>query len=421
MQESTIRVTRLAKGSGHYGPYLLAAGQPVNVPMSFLEQFGGDPALRFEFGDIADKLASRTSDGRPLFDWWCNLSAVDGYGRHALDIWRELRRMGVEARLKTSGRFYDRPHLDPDILGEFYHHRSSLPSKVGVSMSVPYHEMNWDHQSITKVVITQFETDRVPPGYVECVNRCDHLITTSHFQPAVWKKSGCKLPISVLTPGVDTDFFSYTPRSADGPFKVLILGALTERKNWRGAIRIFQAASEGDPNWQLTIKTRNTKEVNAMAMEARQDNRIRFLTGDLSPEQIRHLYYDHHAFLWPSKGEGVGLPPLEAMATGMEVVCSDNSGMSDYLNEDHAYLIPTAGKESAGPPHGFSAEWVAKWGTVGQWWIPDEKRGVKQLLKAHDYVRGGCGKGEKAAAYVREHHTLRHQAESVLRVVETYL
>src|SRR5260370_26007529 len=66
------------------------------------------------------------------------------------------------------------------------------------------------------------------------------------------RKSGVRIPINVMRAGIDTDYFRYYPRPKDGLFKVLILGALTGRKNPMGAIRIFQKASDGNPDWRVT-------------------------------------------------------------------------------------------------------------------------------------------------------------------------
>jgi hypothetical protein len=77
--------------------------------------------------------------------------------------------------------------------------------------------------------------------------------------------------------------------------------------------------------------------------------------------------------------------------------------------------------EPADGPGGFSKEYVEKFGGVGRWWVPDLKDGSRQLERCFAAWRQGRGKGSLAAAYVRDRHSLAHQARSVLRVVETYL
>lgn len=434
-----LLVTNTTLAPRRCGQWTLPPDQPVAVPMEFLEVYGGARGLVFDFSGVQDMLRTHDGAGRTTFDFHCPLSVLDGYGRHALTIWRGLQEIGAAPVLRDV-EWRDALHLPPHVAAEAQANSARLPTRVGVVMSVPYDRHLLDHGSVYKVGITQFETDHVPAFHVRQVNRLDHLIVTSHFQPEVWRRSGVRrdLPISVLTAGVDTEFYGQRERPPGDRFRVLMLGALTGRKDPIGAVRAFHAASAGDESWRLTIKTRRADGVllllDALGIRhakgelpgypwrgtAPIDPRVEVVICDDSPEVVRQRYRDHDAFLWPSKGEGCGLPPLEAMATGMDVVMSNNSGMADYAFPEHCWPVGTAGMEPADIPGGFSRHYVDTYGSVGQWWVPDAGQLVKQLRRCHDAWAKGRGKGAKAAQYVRAHHTLAHQARSVLEVVERY-
>lgn len=366
-------------------------------------------------------MQTRDSQGRFMFDWWCPISYVDGYGRHAVNIYKGFQSLGVAPNLKEIQWPADGEYLDAWIRQEKYTGAQKFPSKISVTMSVPYSREIGESPSMARLVVTQFETDHIPERHIDNVNCAHHLITTSSFQPKVWRKSGLEIPIDVLRPGIDTDYFKYVERPKDGKFKILILGALTGRKNPLGAIRIFQRASQGDPNWRLTIKTRRADGIEDVARVVESDPRIALAVGDSHPDYVKYYYEGHDVFLWPSKGEGVGLPPLEAMATGMEVLCSANSGMLDYCRDDILYPIKNAGQEPADiPGQGFSQQYVHQFGSVGNWWIPDENHAVDQLTKCYNNWLEGKTKGKRAAEYVRENHNLQVQAQSILKVVQRY-
>jgi glycosyltransferase involved in cell wall biosynthesis len=191
-----------------------------------------------------------------------------------------------------------------------------------------------------------------------------------------------------------------------------------------GAIQIFQQASQGDPSWRLTIKSRKADGINEVARIARADKRIEVVIEDSHPLKVLDYYHSHDCLLWPSKGEGVGLPPLEALSCGLEVVCSANSGMLDFIDGKWAWPIRTERMEPAGWPDnllGFDETYVRTYGDVGEWWLPDLNHATKQLRAAHEAWSKGNGKGRLGAAEIRRNHTLRHQAESVLVAVERYL
>jgi glycosyltransferase involved in cell wall biosynthesis len=345
---------------------------------------------------------------------------VDGYGRHALAIFKGFRLLDCNPILRDVD-WVDKIFITPEIEGARFQGMYQVPSKIGCVMSLPYDDHIFNHQSVHKIVVTQFETNHVPEKHVAKVNNCHHLIVTSRFQVKVWKNSGVEIPISVMTPGVDTDYFSYKDRIPDGKFKILLLGAITGRKNPLGAIRIFQTASSGAQNWRLTIKTRKTDAVRQIEEVASHDPRIEVVVGDSHPDSVLQYYHNSDVLLWPSKGEGCGLPPLEMMSTGGELVCSQNSGMEDFVDESICYPIRTAAMEPADiPDQGFSREYVQTFGSVGEWWIPDEHHAVKQLQKCYDNWREGKGRGRKAAQYIRQNHSLIQQSESILKVLLKY-
>lgn len=61
-----------------------------------------------------------------------------------------------------------------------------------------------------------------------------------------------------------------------------------------------------------------------------------FVPGELLP----HLYAAADLFVFPSLYEGFGLPILEAMATGVPVVCADTSSMPEVGGTAAAYFDP---------------------------------------------------------------------------------
>ncbi len=424
-QERAVAVVNQGVSAQRCGDITLVPGQSRMVPISFVAAFAHVRDLKFDFNAMSDMLASRTEDGRPLFDLYGPLSVVDGFGRHYLDLYRGLRDLGAEVHLRATEKFIvQEAYLERDLIVETQVNRTRFPSKVAVSFTLPYDEVIWKNGSIIKIVLSQFETTRMPDFHVKYINRCDHMIVTSSYQTEVVRRSGVRVPVDVMTPGIDTDFFSVRPERDDSEFRVLILGGLTGRKNPLGAIQIFQQASQGDPSWRLTIKSRNAEGINEVRRIAEADSRIQVVVQDSHPNRVRDYYHSHDALLWPSKGEGVGLPPLEALSCGLEVVCSANSGMLDFIDEKWAWPIRTERMESAGWPgnlHGFDRTYVETYGDVGEWWVVSLEHGAQQLRRAHEAWKRGRGKGLLGAAYVRREHTLRQQAQSVLNVVEPYL
>ena len=65
------------------------------------------------------------------------------------------------------------------------------------------------------------------------------------------------------------------------------------------------------------------------------------LTGYVADSDLPYFYSEAEAFIFPSLYEGFGLPPLEAMASGIPVLSSNTSVMPEVLGEAALYFDPT--------------------------------------------------------------------------------
>jgi alpha-1,3-rhamnosyl/mannosyltransferase len=66
--------------------------------------------------------------------------------------------------------------------------------------------------------------------------------------------------------------------------------------------------------------------------------RVRW-SGRVDDAALRGLYRDAAVFLFPSRYEGFGLPPLEAMGSGTAVVAADAASVPEVVG-DAAVLVP---------------------------------------------------------------------------------
>lgn len=65
-----------------------------------------------------------------------------------------------------------------------------------------------------------------------------------------------------------------------------------------------------------------------------------FLTGYFPHESLPQLYANSEGCIFPSVDEGVGLPVLEAMATGIPVACTDSAALSEIKPNAYLKIVP---------------------------------------------------------------------------------
>lgn len=80
-------------------------------------------------------------------------------------------------------------------------------------------------------------------------------------------------------------------------------------------------------------------QVRHTVIKSRVENTVRFL-GFVPFDTLRCFYESAAVFVFPSRYEGFGLPPLEAMASGAPVVCSNASSLPEVVGDAAIMVNP---------------------------------------------------------------------------------
>ena len=122
---------------------------------------------------------------------------------------------------------------------------------------------------------------------------------------------------------------------------ILSVGTIEPRKNLETALAAYRALKEGGAAHRLVIVGKQGWLYRGFFRRLREEGlegEVVF-PGFVPDDDLPALYSGADLFLFPSLYEGFGLPPLEAMACGAPVVCSDVSSLPEVVG-DAALLVP---------------------------------------------------------------------------------
>ena len=131
---------------------------------------------------------------------------------------------------------------------------------------------------------------------------------------------------------------------------LLYLGGFDQRKNVRVLIEALALLPElASAGWTLALAGATGGRDSAffpdperMARETGVAERAIRMIGWVSEEDKPALYTGAGAFLFPSLYEGFGLPPLEAMACGAPVICSNAGSLPEIVGSAALQAEPTS-------------------------------------------------------------------------------
>ena len=131
-----------------------------------------------------------------------------------------------------------------------------------------------------------------------------------------------------------------TKERAPGPPYVLGLGRTEPRKDFPGLVRAFDLVADQHPDLYLRLAGPAgwaEEEVTAAISAARHRDRIRRegWVGD-----VAGLIAGAEVFAYPSRYEGFGLPPLEAMALGVPVVATSAGAVPEVVGSAAVLVEP---------------------------------------------------------------------------------
>ena len=157
--------------------------------------------------------------------------------------------------------------------------------------------------------------------------------------------------VTAIALGVSPRFHPATPQEVgelraelglERPY-LLSLGNLEPRKNLRGLLKAFRLVRQRHPGpLELVIAGRfawlSRPLIADLANNELADS-VR-TTGFVNAEKLPALYSGAEAFVFPTFGEGFGLPVLEAMACGAPVVASGISSILEVAGEAAILVDP---------------------------------------------------------------------------------
>ncbi|QJC53987.1 glycosyltransferase [Paenibacillus albicereus] len=346
--------------------------------------------------------------GRWRVDWQGPIGRPGGLGGASRQYVRALRRAGLPVRASA------RIGLPPS--GSSGGGAGSSGRRMLVYHHPP-HTLDADEarrRGYDRVVLnTVWETTRVPARWRGAIDRYDAVIVPSRHNVKALRDSGVTVPVHLAPHGVDSRRFRPGRRpagvpEASGRFVFLSVFSFQHRKNPEALLRAYAEEFSDKDRVLLVVKTSGWKDEGGAVGAERRIRRyldtlrlphrpapVRVISGQIGEGRLQGLYAAANAFVLPTRGEGVGMPFMEALASGVPVIAPRWGGQADFLTDANSFSVPYRLRPPAESMQGrgaISRSFRGLFAQKGQLWAEADLAGLKRQMRAASRDRALCAR-----------------------------
>jgi glycosyltransferase involved in cell wall biosynthesis len=260
-------------------------------------------------------------------------------------------------------------------------------------------------------VIVPWEFGAVPTSWVDQIEQnVDELWVPSKFVRDVFVKCGVNpRRIAVVPNGVNAGVFrpegnAWRPDEVRG-FAFLFVGGAIERKGVDVLVNAYRRAFTERDDVTLLIKDigsrtfyRHMTLVPWLKEQAAKPEspRILVLKDDLDEARLADLYRACDAFVLPYRGEGFGMPLIEAMACGKPVIATGEGPAPEFCPPGCSYLISA---KTVPVPNGI--EGFGEFAAEPTWFEPDAEELARVMREVYENPAEAALRGARASERIR--------------------
>lgn len=342
-----------------------------------------------------------------------NLGLADGYGQSARSIANMLIEISKEENLilkvvnkRNLCKAIDRSE-DFNIVKDYLINENQIGS---VNIAMRYSLPRLDRYGAKRLIsMTMFESDIVPPSWIEALNASELVIVPTEWGNKVFSKS-IKTNVTTIPLAVDKLYYHQKLDSELVPstdkFRFITVGNYfqPDRKRLLPLIEAFVSRFKQD-DVELYVKSSWTDKGSPFTIPidevcAKYDNVI-LDTQNVDTDKLIDIYCTAHAALFPSLGEGFGLPHAESALLGRALVIANNSSMTS-LSE---YMPWVAKVKCKSVPADYTPQMIKN---AGNWAECDMNKFMDECEKLYKFWKTDPKKYNEQIISCHRDNKLRH-------------
>ena len=345
--------------------------------------------------------------------WKGPVLEATGYGLASREYVLALDRQGFD--IKIEGYAWGFPSIDINKRKkERLHQLIRKPYASNKAKILIYHTPAGNIEIVDEIkrfdysiLNTVWETTKIPNQWLPIIGTFDAATVPCSQNMDAMRNSGVNIPLYLVPHGIDTkEFHPQNPRlqisGVSKRFFFVSVFDFQHRKNPEALLKAYWEEFSAKDQVFMIIKTYGASRFAILNRISAYKKRLGHgqdtapllvLTGVLRDRDLKGLYTLGNTLVLPTRGEGVGIPFMEALASGTPVIATGWGGQMDFLTERNSFLV----KYKLSKP-GSSMNSMDAIGRVypdlfdeeGQWWAEVDIQDLKKQMRLAYENPGFC-------------------------------
>ena len=204
-----------------------------------------------------------------------------------------------------------------------------------------------------------WETDKLPEDFAGNCRLMNEIWTGSEANVYAIRNAGITCPIHIVPEAIDTSIDTQTiePYIVENDqfklgYKFYSIFEWTERKNPRALLTAYFQEFQNNPDVSLTIKTyvdnftpEKKQQIRESIMDIKRElglatiPKLFLFMNLMDRQQVYRFHKTFDCFVSAHRGEGWGIPQMEALLMGKPIISTNYGGIHEYLTRYESALL----------------------------------------------------------------------------------
>lgn len=348
---------------------------------------------------------------RPNFHivWNGEISMNSSFGIAACEQIMAFQDLGIEV-LTIPNQVKEKaepipPRIMDSINAAFANPARMKGNSVYIHQGFPHYFHNCDVMAKLRTGIGVNDSDEVMGA--EVINRsCDLVWAGSDWTKEAYKKAGVTVPAFTMAYGINPNVWKPIQRPKKPWFTFLSVSDYTGRKRINEMLEAFETEFSDDEPVRMVYKAWGTP-VDELKRRFAHRRNIKIEWSESTIEDLKRFYDSADCYVLPTSGDSIGMPFLEALATGLPCITTGKGGQTQWCNEDNSWLLDCVEYKS---PY-----------LAGNQYMPDFQQ-LRRIMREASQNLGTCRiKGSLGSQMMHEQYKWIDGVRTAKNIIEEHL